>query len=133
MKNSLLKEKDYILYESLPLYKNRYFTTNICEPPITMQTSLDDYPEFDIFAQIFIKKYGFNSNDFIQQSLTKNFLKQFIDKSNPESVYKDLCYLGLIQQRVYLLRGFTKIEDREDPAYNPCKVHKVMKKILNYK
>ena len=128
-----MSKRKYVIDNNLFEYKSRNFITKICEPPMMIKTSLADYPEFDIFAQNFITKYGYNVELFIVKSLDINFVKDFINSLNSEKIeelYKDLCYLGLIQQRVYLLRGFTKIDDEQDPALNPNKVHSVMCKIL---
>lgn len=126
-------KRKYAYDSNLSEYKYRYFKTNICEPPMTISTSFADYPEFDIFAKKFIKKYNFDVENFINKSLEKNFLKTFINSLNYESIekiYIDLCYLGLIQQRVYMLKGFATINDRNDPVYDSRKVHSAMSKIL---
>lgn len=130
--DSSSKEK-YVFDICLREYKPRYITTNICEPPITIQTSLATYPEFYIFSVKFLNKYGFNVDDFIKESINPNFVKKFINKVDKEKMselYIDLCYLGIIRERVYLLKGFKNINDRNDPAYSPQKVHTVMSKIL---
>lgn len=128
-----MSKRKYVIDNNLFEYKSRNFITKICEPPMMIKTSLADYPEFDIFAQNFITKYGYNVELFIVKSLDINFVKDFINSLNSEKIeelYKDLCYLGLILKRVYLLRGFRKIDDEQDPALNPNKVHSVMCKIL---
>lgn len=126
-------KRRYVFDENLREYKDRIFITDICEPPMRIKTSLADYPEFDVFAKKFIKKYGYDKEEFINNSLQEDFLRNFINLFTGDTVdelYIDLCYLGLIQQRVYLLKGFSTIEDKNDPAYDPKKVNFVMRKIL---
>lgn len=128
-----LSKKEYVYDNNFFEYKNRDYITKICEPPMMIKTSFADYPEFDIFAQSFITKYGYNVETFIAKSLNANFVKDFIKSLSSEKIeqlYTDLCYLGMIQQRVYLLKVFTTIEDKKDPAYDPRKVHSVMCKSL---
>ena len=49
-----------------------------------------------------------------------------------QKIYIDLCYLGLIQHRVYVLKGFLIENNISDPVHNPKKVHNVMSKILKW-
>lgn len=126
--------KKYTNDKNMKSYKLRYQKTYICEPPMTLETSLADYPEFYAFAKKFISKYSiYDINSFIKKSLTPDFLKKILNNLNSEEIekiYIDLCYLGIIQQRVYLLKKLIKIEDKNDPAYEPRKVYKAMSKIL---
>ena len=123
----------YVLEGNLSCYKERSYTFNICEPPVTLKTSLDDYPEFDVLARKFINKYKYSISEFIINSLNEEFLKDFINElgsDKMDSLYKDLCYLGVIQQRVYLLKRLTNISDKKDPANDPKRVYSTIRKIL---
>lgn len=129
-------KKKYIFDKQLYNYQYRTFFTNICKPPLIIETELADYPEFYVLAKQFIKKYGFNIESFIRNAFQPNFVKDFINnirKEKMSELYKDLCYLGLVYQRVYLINNYITITDKKDPAYDPSKVRNVMLKILNRK
>lgn len=126
-------KKKYMCSVNLLEYEDRFYITKICKPPMIIKTSLANYPEFDVFAQKFIHKYGYGIKNFIKNSLQKNFTENFINSFSEENInklYIDLCYLGIIQQRIYFLNGFTTIDDIEDPAYDSRKVFFAMRKIL---
>ena len=135
-KYDLLNESNKRKYskDELNEFKSRTFTTNICIPPLRIFTSLADYPEFDVCASWFIKKYHLGSTmDFVRNSFDVNYLKKIIenlDSQTAEEMYVDLCYLGLIKERVYINRGFIKCDNPKDPVNNPRNIYKVFQKIL---
>lgn len=128
------EKKQYVFDNELTDYQTRLYETNICEPPTQVITSFATYPEFDMFARNFLMEYDFIPYEFALKSLNPNFLKEFInslDSKSAEKLYVDLCYLGIIKERCYILKGFKEETDQKDPANDPKKVYKVMKKLLN--
>ena len=126
-------KKDYDKDNGLRDYETRDYVTNITEPPMRIKTSFATYQEFDICAQKFMKKYGFsNYQDFIRMTLTTDGLKKFIthNKYQINKLFIDLCYLGIIRERIYVLKGFDQIDDKKDPALDPKKVGMVLRRIL---
>ena len=121
--------------DRLSPYYYREVNTFICEPPIKLHTAFSCYKEIYSVARKFIGKYGYNTNEFVKESLTKKNAKYIIDRVNNVDIaklYTDLRYLGLILERVYLVNNLCKIKDIKDPAYNPKKINKVMKKVLSW-
>lgn len=129
------EKNKYMPTSEIEKYKKRCFKTNICEPPMKLETTFATYEEFYPFTQKFLKKHKLNEDELIKNSLKQKNIKTFIDNFNQteiEVLYRDLCYLGLVQQRVYYKNGFIDITDINDPAYDPNKMNKVMTKIIKW-
>lgn len=131
---NIYEKANYVNGNYIDDYEYRFYTTDICNPPKEILTELADYEEFYPYAKNFINKYGYNHEEFIKKSLNKKFIKDFIDSIPSEKIndfYQELCYLGVIKCRSYIVRGFETENDKNDPANNPKKVYEVMNKLEN--
>ena len=132
---SNISKKIYSNDSNMSMYKDKLYTSKICEPPIVIETKFSCYPEFYSCGEKIINKYGYSVDNFIKSSLihdNSKYILESVDNKNIEVLYKDLCYLGLILVRVYLLNKYNpKINNQDDPVYYPEKINKAMKKILS--
>lgn len=129
------KQKREYTYNNLYKFQEREYTTNISIPPFFMQTSLADYMEFDMPAKWFIRKYKLSTPyDFVKMSLNGDLLRNIInnlDEKTAVSMYKDLCYLGLIKEAVSIKKGFIKSNDPKDPVNDKRNLYLVLQKMTN--
>lgn len=71
--------------------------------------------------------------EFIRNSFDGAYLRTMIeslDSQTAEDMYVDLCYLGLIEERVAIDRGFTISNNPKDPVNDAGVIYKVFQKIL---
>ena len=132
LKNASKNIKDYKLsrYDCYLIAQNgdsRKKTIDFAQTYFTNQTRKMEIVEKEYFK--------LNEDELIKNSLKQKNIKTFIDSFNQtaiEVLYRDLCYLGLVQQRVYYKNGFIDITDINDPAYDPNKMNKLMTKIIKW-
>lgn len=129
------KQQDtYMTFDGLMKYTSKDFVSTICEPKMRMKTSFSCYEEFDSLARAFIKKNGFGVDEFVRLSVNYDLPRTIIsnlDNKTATAMYTDLCYLGVIKEKIYSDRGFTRLTPG-DPATNPRMVRQCMEKILVY-
>ncbi len=135
-KNSELDffDKEMYSFNGLKEFNLINYTTRVCEPPITIPTTLADYPEFDICAQRFISKYlHISPSEFIKKSLNEDLLRNIInnlDTNTAGEIYIDLCYLGLIKEAVSISKGHKQADRPDDPVNDKRNVNMAFQRIL---